>query len=171
MSQIERKIEGKEITEGPAEEQQAQVIDLMQALKASLSTKSSDRKPAKRAATPDLSPNRPVSDTFTRIGKILIKAGRRVIEKSQAATIPVAVMLPRCQNGGVSVKLSPRNPTTVVRLVTAIGAKSRRSRSKVLCAIDVRPLRMLTCPTTGGYSRPPVATHRMQLCYLLGHDL
>ena len=49
MAQIERKIEGKEITEGPVEEQQAQVIDLMQALKASLSSKSDDRKPAKRA--------------------------------------------------------------------------------------------------------------------------
>jgi len=49
LAQIERKIEGKEITEGPPEQQQAQVIDLMEALKASLAAKSSERKPAKRA--------------------------------------------------------------------------------------------------------------------------
>jgi DNA end-binding protein Ku len=47
---IEQKIQGKEITEAPAEEPKAQVIDLMQALKASLEKKSeSGRKPAKRA--------------------------------------------------------------------------------------------------------------------------
>ena len=47
---IEQKIQGKEITEAPAEEPKAQVIDLMQALKASLAKKSeAGRKPAKRA--------------------------------------------------------------------------------------------------------------------------
>ena len=46
---IEQKIQGKEITEAPAEEPKAQVIDLMEALKASLEKKSaSGRKPAKR---------------------------------------------------------------------------------------------------------------------------
>jgi DNA end-binding protein Ku len=44
---IERKVEGREIREEPAEEPRAQVIDLMQALKASLGAK--DRRPAKRA--------------------------------------------------------------------------------------------------------------------------
>jgi DNA end-binding protein Ku len=47
---IEQKIQGKEITEAPAEEPKAQVIDLMEALKASLARKTdSERKPAKRA--------------------------------------------------------------------------------------------------------------------------
>ena len=47
---IEKKVQGQEITEAPAEEPKAQVIDLMEALKASLSKKSeSGRKPAKRA--------------------------------------------------------------------------------------------------------------------------
>ena len=47
---IEQKVQGKEITEAPAEEPKAQVIDLMEALKASLAKKSdSGRKPAKRA--------------------------------------------------------------------------------------------------------------------------
>jgi DNA end-binding protein Ku len=45
---IERKVEGREITEPPAEEPRAQVIDLMDALKASLA-KREGRKPAKRA--------------------------------------------------------------------------------------------------------------------------
>ncbi|MCP3979136.1 MAG: Ku protein [bacterium] len=46
---IERKVEGQEITEQPAEAPKAQVIDLMDALKASLA-KRSERKPARRAA-------------------------------------------------------------------------------------------------------------------------
>ncbi len=48
MELIEKKIEGQEITAEPIEEPKAQVIDLMEALKASLGKK---RKPAK-AATP-----------------------------------------------------------------------------------------------------------------------
>jgi DNA end-binding protein Ku len=51
MEQIQKKIEGQEITAQPAEAPRAQVIDLMQALKASLSnvTPLSERKPAQRA--------------------------------------------------------------------------------------------------------------------------
>ena len=45
---IQRKVEGQEITAEPAVEPKAQVIDLMEALKASLG-KSAGRKPAKRA--------------------------------------------------------------------------------------------------------------------------
>lgn len=52
LEQIQRKVEGKEITEEPAEAPQTQIIDLMEALKASLAkggTKSdAERKPAKR---------------------------------------------------------------------------------------------------------------------------
>ncbi|HXV75296.1 MAG TPA: Ku protein [Candidatus Polarisedimenticolaceae bacterium] len=55
LSAIERKVEGHEITEEPTEEPKAQVIDLMQALKASLSggtaRKPSRRAPPKPAAT------------------------------------------------------------------------------------------------------------------------
>lgn len=47
---IERKVEGREITDTPAEEPRAQVIDLMDALKASLA-KREGRKPAKRTPT------------------------------------------------------------------------------------------------------------------------
>jgi DNA end-binding protein Ku len=53
MEQIERKIAGEEITAAPAEEPQTQIIDLMDALKASLAKSGSDaeeRKPAKRSS-------------------------------------------------------------------------------------------------------------------------
>jgi DNA end-binding protein Ku len=52
MEQIQKKIQGQEITAPPAEAPQAQVIDLMQALKASLQATASpapERKPAQRA--------------------------------------------------------------------------------------------------------------------------
>jgi DNA end-binding protein Ku len=56
MEQIQRKVEGQEITAEPEEEPKAQVIDLMEALKASLAkgsaksseTKAADEKPAER---------------------------------------------------------------------------------------------------------------------------
>jgi len=48
LAAIERKVEGQEITATPQEEPRAQVIDLMQALKASLAN-STGRKPAKVA--------------------------------------------------------------------------------------------------------------------------
>lgn len=53
LEQIERKVEGKEITEEPAEAPKTQIIDLMEALKASLAKgkgeTGGERKPAKRA--------------------------------------------------------------------------------------------------------------------------
>jgi DNA end-binding protein Ku len=53
LEQIERKVEGKEITEEPAEAPKTQIIDLMEALKASLAKgkgeAGGERKPAKRA--------------------------------------------------------------------------------------------------------------------------
>ena len=50
LDQIQRKVEGKEITEEPAEAPKTQIIDLMEALKASLKAKGTagERKPAKR---------------------------------------------------------------------------------------------------------------------------
>lgn len=50
LEQIQRKVEGKEITEEPAEAPKTQIIDLMEALKASLKGKggAEARKPAKR---------------------------------------------------------------------------------------------------------------------------
>jgi DNA end-binding protein Ku len=52
LEQIQRKVEGKEITEEPAEAPKTQIIDLMEALKASLKGKgggaAGERKPAKR---------------------------------------------------------------------------------------------------------------------------
>ncbi len=54
MNLIEQKIEGEDITAAPAEEPQAQIIDLMEALKASVAkadeSEGKGRKPAKRAA-------------------------------------------------------------------------------------------------------------------------
>jgi DNA end-binding protein Ku len=53
MEQIERKIAGEEITAAPAEEPQTQIIDLMDALKASLAKSGAgdeERKPAKRSS-------------------------------------------------------------------------------------------------------------------------
>src|SRR4029079_314013 len=51
LEQIQNKVQGQEITAPPAEAPKAQVIDLMQALKASLasSAPASERKPAQRA--------------------------------------------------------------------------------------------------------------------------
>jgi DNA end-binding protein Ku len=53
LEQIERKVQGKEITEEPTEAPQTQIIDLMEALKASLAkgkgSAGGERKPAKRA--------------------------------------------------------------------------------------------------------------------------
>ncbi|HET9298564.1 MAG TPA: Ku protein [Candidatus Polarisedimenticolaceae bacterium] len=50
MEQIQQKVQGQEITAPPAEAPKAQVIDLMQALKASLqATPAPERKPAQRA--------------------------------------------------------------------------------------------------------------------------
>lgn len=49
LALVQRKMEGQEITVQPAERPKAQVIDLMEALKASLSGRAGDRKPAKRA--------------------------------------------------------------------------------------------------------------------------
>jgi DNA end-binding protein Ku len=51
LEQIQRKVEGEEITEEPAEAPKAQIIDLMEALKASLRARgvgAEGRKPAKR---------------------------------------------------------------------------------------------------------------------------
>ena len=50
LEQIQRKVEGKEITEEPTEAPKTQIIDLMEALKASLKGKGAvgERKPAKR---------------------------------------------------------------------------------------------------------------------------
>ena len=51
LEQIERKVQGKEITAEPTEAPQTQIIDLMEALKASLAKgpAGAERKPAKRA--------------------------------------------------------------------------------------------------------------------------
>ena len=49
LAQIEKKVEGQEITVEPEEEPKAVVIDLMQALKSSLARKAGDRRPAKRS--------------------------------------------------------------------------------------------------------------------------
>ena len=53
LEQIERKVQGKEITEEPTEAPKTQIIDLMEALKASLAKgkgpAGAERKPAKRA--------------------------------------------------------------------------------------------------------------------------
>ena len=49
VAQIERKVDGHEISMEPQEEPKAQVIDLMAALKSSLAKKAGERRPAKRA--------------------------------------------------------------------------------------------------------------------------
>jgi DNA end-binding protein Ku len=49
LEQIERKVAGEDITTAPAEEPRTQIIDLMEALKASLA-KSEEKTPPKRKA-------------------------------------------------------------------------------------------------------------------------
>ncbi|MBI3082490.1 MAG: Ku protein, partial [Gemmatimonadetes bacterium] len=63
LEQIQQKVEGHEITEEPTEAPQTQIIDLMEALKASLARgkASGERKPAKRAAQPAATPKRAAS--------------------------------------------------------------------------------------------------------------
>ena len=60
LEQIQQKVEGHEITEEPTEAPQTQIIDLMEALKASLARgkASGERKPAKRAAGPAAQANK-----------------------------------------------------------------------------------------------------------------
>ena len=50
LEQIERKVQGEEITEEPTEAPKTKIIDLMEALKASLKAKGTagERKPARR---------------------------------------------------------------------------------------------------------------------------
>jgi DNA end-binding protein Ku len=53
LEEIQRKVEGQEISAAPAEAPQTKVIDLMEALKASLAKRGAsteEKKPAKRAA-------------------------------------------------------------------------------------------------------------------------
>ena len=66
---------------------------------------------------------------LTRYGRTLINAGNKVIENNHAAAIPTAVMLPRCQNGGESEKLSARKPMIVVIDVIPTGMKLSRIAS------------------------------------------
>ena len=74
LAQIEKKVDGQEITLEPDEQPRAQVIDLMQALKSSLARKAGDRRPAKR------SPRQPVgakSGTSRKVtGKRAKSSGR-----------------------------------------------------------------------------------------------
>ncbi|MDH3496334.1 MAG: Ku protein [Gemmatimonadota bacterium] len=59
LAQIERKVEGKEITAAPEEEPQVQIIDLMDALKKSLAQgDTGTKKPAKAAKTKGSAPGR-----------------------------------------------------------------------------------------------------------------
>ena len=63
LEAIQRKVEGQEITAEPAEQPQAKIIDLMDALKASLAKRgasTAEKKPAKRAAAkPALAETKP----------------------------------------------------------------------------------------------------------------
>jgi DNA end-binding protein Ku len=52
MEQIERKVEGKQITEEPEEAPKAKVLDLMQALKQSLGAEAGEKRETKAAAKP-----------------------------------------------------------------------------------------------------------------------
>src|SRR5210317_636251 len=67
--------------------------------------------------------------SFTRYGNRLIAAGNTVSENIQAANMPTAVILPRCQYGGESEKFSDRKPTTVVSDVIVTGRKLMRTAS------------------------------------------
>ena len=68
-------------------------------------------------------------------------AGNSVTEYSQAAVIPVAVMLPRCQYGGASEKFRARKPTTVVNDVIVTARKLTRIDSISASAL-LRPSRI-----------------------------
>jgi DNA end-binding protein Ku len=63
LAQIDKKVDGQEITMQPEDEPKAQVIDLMQALKSSLSRKSGERRPTKR------SPRRAAAKTAAKKAK------------------------------------------------------------------------------------------------------
>ena len=63
LEQIQRKVQGKEITEEPVEAPKTQIIDLMEALKASLKGKGAggERKPAKRVEAKAVAKAAPVA--------------------------------------------------------------------------------------------------------------
>ncbi len=54
------------------------------------------------------------------------KAGKKVTEKNQAATTPIAVTLPRSWRGGTPFRFRLAKPTTVVRLVKNTGCQFAR---------------------------------------------
>ncbi|MGE0353776.1 MAG: Ku protein [Gemmatimonadales bacterium] len=72
MESIEQKVQGKEITEEPAEKPQAKVIDLMEALKASLNK---GGKPAEDRKQPKRAVKKAAESTASRASKRKTKAG------------------------------------------------------------------------------------------------
>jgi len=69
LAQIDRKVDGQEITMEPDEEPRAQVIDLMAALKSSLSKKAGERRPAKAAPRRAAKAVRKTAGKKTRSGR------------------------------------------------------------------------------------------------------
>ena len=88
-----------------------------------------------------LSPRSLPVDCFALYGRMLINAGSNVIESNQAAAIPTAVILPRCQKGGESEKLSAKKPIIVVIDVTPTGKKFSRIASTIASRLAM-PARM-----------------------------
>ncbi len=90
-----------------------------------LTTKSPNRSMGRR---------RPLARGLTRNGSIDTSAGMTVIEKTQAATTPMAAMLPISWNGGASEKLRLKKPIVVVRLVRNTGSVlTRRLSTRASC--------------------------------------
>jgi hypothetical protein len=99
-------------------------------------------------------------------GKRLKIAGSKVIERSHAVNIPIAVMFPRCQKGGESEKLSARKPTIVVTDVIVTGKKLIRAAS-IIDSNFVDPSRMRALKDTKIWIESATASVRMTVDALI----
>ncbi len=70
-----------------------------------------------------------VSCCATLLGNKVATAGRKKIEKKNAAITPIAATLPKSRNGGASLKLSDKKPIAVVIDVKNTGIKLSRKLS------------------------------------------
>ncbi len=82
-----------------------------------------------------------VSRCCTFTGNIVAIAGRKNIEKKNAAITPIAAILPKSLNGGESLVLSDKNPIAVVTEVRKIGMKLTR-RLSFIASFFSFPLRI-----------------------------
>ncbi len=99
------------------------------------------RLPTTKPASRSIAVARSAAVCRARTGSTASSAGRKVIDRTQAATAPAAAMLPRSWNGGASEKFRLRKPIAVVRLVRKTGGMLMRRLSTIASCL-LRPCRI-----------------------------